>query len=77
MYQSSEPMATPAPASALNERFLALHEVEYLTSLKKSSLYALADFPRPVRISRRRSAWLASEVHAWMERKASAKRSAS
>ena len=49
------------------ERFLSLHEVEFRTSLKRSTLYALPDFPRPVKITVRRSAWRASEVQAWID----------
>lgn len=77
MHHSPETVNAPSLASNPYERFLSLREVEHLTSLKKSSLYALADFPRPVRITARRSAWLASEVQGWIERKAAANRSVS
>lgn len=53
-------------------RFLTLHEVEHLTSLRKSTLYAMMKagaFPRQTKITARRSAWLASDVQAWIEAK--------
>jgi predicted DNA-binding transcriptional regulator AlpA len=53
------------------DRLLPLREVEFRTSLKKSTLYALRDFPRPVKLASRRSAWLASEIQAWIESRAS------
>jgi len=52
------------------ERFLSLKEVEYVTSLKKSTIYALVqsgDFPSQRPITLRRRAWLASEVQAWID----------
>ena len=51
------------------ERFLSLKEVEYVTSLKKSTIYALVqsgDFPSQHPITLRRRAWLSSEVQGWM-----------
>lgn len=47
-------------------------EVEARTGLKKTELYrraARGDFPRPVRLSRRYSAWVAEEVDGWIERR--------
>lgn len=52
------------------ERFLSLKEVEYVTSLKKSTIYALVqsgEFPCQRPITLRRRAWLASEVQAWID----------
>ena len=40
-----------------------------LTGLAKSTLYKLIgkkDFPQPVKITSKSSAWVLSEVHAWM-----------
>lgn len=51
------------------ERFLSLKEVEYITSLKKSTIYALiqsGDFPYQRPITLRRRAWLATEVDQWI-----------
>ncbi len=42
------------------------------TGLKRSHLYDLSskgEFPRPVKISKRASAWLASEVNNWKQNK--------
>ena len=60
----------------LGESALTLGQVRAITSLSKSSIYALADFPKRVKISQRRSCWLASEVQAYLERKRSETRSA-
>ena len=51
------------------KRLISLKDVERLTSLKKSSIYSLiakGRFPRPVKVSVRRVAWLASEVQTWI-----------
>ena len=56
-------MPTDAPP-----RLLRLSEVTGLTSLKPAALYARIarnEFPRPVNISSRCSAWIESEVTAW------------
>jgi prophage regulatory protein len=48
---------------------LRLGSVEHVTGLKKSCLYALmkkGEFPSPVRISSRHSAWPESKVQAWV-----------
>lgn len=51
------------------ERLLRLPAVENLTGLKRSHIYALAlrgDFPQPIKIGARASAWPASQVHEWI-----------
>lgn len=55
-----------------HERFLRLHAVEQLTGLKRAHIYGLArrgQFPRPIKIGIRASAWRASQVQDWIERK--------
>lgn len=56
--------------SALNnERLVCLKEVEALTSLKKSTLYALmnsGEFPAPVPVTPGRRAWATSEIQTWI-----------
>jgi len=55
------------------DRFLPLPEVEQATSLKKSKIYELIRaccFPRQREITRRRRAWLASEIEAWIAERA-------
>jgi len=55
------------------ERFLSLKEVEYVTSLKKSTIYALiqgGSFPAQRAITVRRRGWIASEVGAWVNQRA-------
>ena len=56
------------------DRLIALHEVEHLTSLKKSRLYEMmkvGSFPAAVVVSTNRRAWLASEIQAFIENRAS------
>ena len=51
---------------------LKLPEVTALTTIKNSQVYALiqkGEFPKPIKLSERSSAWLASEVHEWIESK--------
>ena len=49
---------------------LKIPEVRAKTGLSRSHLYALAqngDFPKPVKLSERSSAWVESEVDGWVE----------
>ena len=51
-----------------DERLLRLPAVESLTGLKRAHLYGLArrgQFPKPLKIGARASAWRASQVHEW------------
>lgn len=54
-------------------------EVRRLTSLSVTSIYRLMkrdQFPRPIRISQMRVAWLLSEVCDWIEQRAKKQRAA-
>jgi predicted DNA-binding transcriptional regulator AlpA len=51
------------------DRFIKIREVQELTSRKKSQIYADPTFPRPVKLSVRESAWVYSQVLAWMQAK--------
>ncbi|WP_083783186.1 AlpA family phage regulatory protein [Oceanicaulis sp. HTCC2633] len=58
---TSEPDAT--------EQMLKIKEVTKLTSLSRSTIYALVDagrFPRPRRLAARRVAWSREDVRQWM-----------
>lgn len=49
-----------------------LPEVLAITGLSRAHLYALAKkgvFPKPIKLSERSSAWLASEVDEWIDSK--------
>ncbi len=51
-------------------RLLRRPEVESLTGLSRSSLYAymtLGQFPRPVRIGRQAVAWREADVLSWID----------
>jgi prophage regulatory protein len=52
------------------DRLIALDEVENVTSLKKSQLYAMMNagaFPRSVHVTARRRAWRVSDVERWLD----------
>lgn len=65
-------------APVANHRLLRLPEVQRLTGLGRSQIYALASkgcFPKPLKLSERCSAWIEQEVQTWIgERVASANR---
>ena len=49
-----------------------LPEVMVETTFSSSQIYALmqkGEFPKPIKLSERSSAWVASEVHEWIESK--------
>jgi prophage regulatory protein len=51
-------------------KLLKMPEVRAKTGLSRSHLYALAqngEFPKPVKLSERSSAWVESEVDGWIE----------
>jgi len=50
--------------------FLKLRSVELVTCVKKTQLYDLGNrnlAPRPIKLSARSSAWIASEIDEWIE----------
>jgi prophage regulatory protein len=52
------------------DSLLRLPEVERRTGLRRAHLYKLArsgNFPRPIKIGARASAWRSSEIAAWIE----------
>ncbi len=57
-------------------KLIRLPDVEQLTGLKKSSLYALiakGEFPKVIKLTERSSAWLESEVGQWINDRVSAR----
>lgn len=53
-------------------RLLRRPDVEKLTGLRRSSVYRLArigQFPKPLKIGPRASAWDAGAVHQWIEQR--------
>ena len=48
-------------------RLIKLPEVETLTGKRRSAIYRDPTFPRPVKLGPRASAWVESEVYAWIE----------
>lgn len=78
--QAISPKVTPLPvqiaASAapvvLRDRILRLPDVERITGLKKSTIYALAKdstskFPRQIHIHRRLTGWSEAAVLTWVQ----------
>jgi prophage regulatory protein len=59
------------------ERLLKLAVVISITGLSKSAIYALPDFPKPIKISTRASAWVSTEVDAWVRNTIAASRQSS
>jgi prophage regulatory protein len=58
--------------STNNIKFIDLPCVKSLTSLGKSSIYSISDFPRPIKIrgndahAQGGARWVESEVQSWM-----------
>jgi len=53
----------------MKDRLLRLPEVEDTTGLKRSTIYQKAKqglFPRPVKLTKRSSAWRESEIQDWV-----------
>jgi len=53
-----------------DDRLLLFEDVRKQTALAHSTLYAMmkrGEFPRPMKIGRKRVAWPASEVRAWIK----------
>lgn len=59
------------------DRALRLPQVSAMTGLARSSIYALVasgEFPSPFKLSPGTSAWLQSDVQAWLRRRVEASR---
>lgn len=55
------------------DRYIRLPEVRHLTGLSKAQIYALIvhdKFPKQIKIGDRASAWIESQVRAWMQDRA-------
>jgi prophage regulatory protein len=64
-------------ASRQEIRFMRLPEVLALCGKSRSSVYAAikkGEFPAPVKLSTRSSAWIRSEIAAWAESRVKASR---
>lgn len=67
-------------AMQTTEQFLRLNDVTRLTGLRRSTVYAHAQagkFPKPISVNGTVSAWLRSEVEAWMTNQIRASRPSS
>ena len=59
-------MANESIREETNERLIRLPEVQSMTGLNRNLIYEIEDFPRPIKISTRCSAWVESEVQTWI-----------
>lgn len=57
---------TSSPSESSPERLLRLPEVIAQTGLNRNSVYQIEDFPKPIKIGVRATAWVESEVQAWI-----------
>ncbi len=60
---------TPAPDQQLQTALIRRREVERLTGLSRSRIYALmalAEFPKPIRLGSMSVAWLETEIREWI-----------
>ena len=57
---------TSSPRKSSPERLLRLPEVISQTGLNRNSVYQIEDFPKPIKISARATAWLESEIQEWI-----------
>ena len=51
------------------ERLIRLPEVIAQTGLNRNSVYQIDDFPRPLKVGTRASAWVQSEVQEWIQKR--------
>ena len=62
------------------EKFLRIKEVQRFSGLSRSQIYALVakgKFPRQIKLSEKASAWLLSELEAWMSERIAGRKFAS
>lgn len=56
----------------MTEQILKLPEVKRITGLSRSSIYRMAsdqraNFPKPIKLGKRSSGWLKSEIDQWLQ----------
>lgn len=69
----TSPTSPPLPGGAKLER---LPQVKARTGLSRSEIYrriALGDFPRPIKLGERASAWSATEIDDWIAERVAAR----
>jgi prophage regulatory protein len=58
----------------MSEKLIKLSEVIERTGLCRSHVYTLERFPRPIKVGKRASAWISSEVDLWIAQTIQAQR---
>lgn len=67
---NAEPLGAARAAPPHPPALIRIDRVMALTQLSKSTIYKLVregDFPEPIRLTLRASAWMEDEVFAWLE----------
>lgn len=67
--QAATPQSAPAHVQQLQTALIRRKEVERLTALSRSRIYALmaaGDFPKPVALGSMSVAWLEIEIREWI-----------
>jgi len=54
------------PTTPQTERLIRVHEVCDLAGIGRSSIYAIPDFPKRIKLSSRAVGWRLSEVQHWI-----------
>jgi len=70
MSEHPGPISRVASSDVAPPRLISLREVEQQTSLSRSTLYELIrnrKFPAQIRVTKRRIAWIQSEVVSWID----------
>jgi prophage regulatory protein len=57
-----------------DDRFIRMPEVRAITGRSKTQIYDDLTFPRPIKLSKRESAWIEREVREWMQARVNAAR---
>lgn len=68
-----------APNESAELRMIRRHQVESLTGLSRSTIYAgvaAGTFPKPIQLGAQSVGWLASEIDAWLRERVAASRNA-
>lgn len=67
--QTTTPQSAPAHVQHHQTALIRRKEVEALTALSRSRIYALmatGDFPKPCQLGAMSVAWVAAEIHEWI-----------
>lgn len=75
--QTTTPQSAPAHVQQLQTALIRRKEVERLTALSRSRIYALmaaGNFPKPVQLGTMSVAWLEAEIREWIAARIAARK---